>query len=289
MSRGLLFDIKEFAVHDGPGIRKTVFFKGCPLHCSWCHNPEGISPRPQLMFNPARCTDCGACAEVCPTGAAPRDLQRCEGCGICVRVCPAGAREICGREISAVDLVADLMKDMKFFSMNGGGATFSGGEPLAQPEFLLELLTQLYGKIHLTLDTSGYAPTDIFAKALTLVDLVLFDLKHTDPQMHRRFTGEDNRLVLENLGVLKNSAKPFILRVPLIPGITDTRENMEASGQLVRGAAGLVRVELLPYHMTAAVKYARLGRPFRPGFDVEREVRVYQRVFEDRGMRSLVL
>jgi pyruvate formate lyase activating enzyme len=282
MATGIIFAIEEFAIHDGPGIRKTVFFKGCPLRCVWCHNPEGLSFDPELLVSPNGCLNCGACLKACP------HPEQCQACGACTLVCPRRLRKICGRTVSARELSLELRKDFDFLTRTGGGITLSGGEPLAQPEFLLELIAEVK-PLHVALETSGYAPNRIFHQAILAADLVFMDLKHTDAEMHHQYTGVDNALILDNLKDLCASGRQFIIRIPVIPGINDTPENFEKVAQLLQHAQKLERLELLPYHKTAGAKYAMLGREYQPPFDPEQTPNTDLKIFEKYGIRSAVL
>ncbi len=251
---GLVFDIQRFSLHDGPGIRTTVFLKGCPLACTWCHNPEGISPAPEVLLLPSRCAGCGECRSVCPAitdgaPAAPRHAERCRGCGACVAACPTGARRVAGREMSAAEVVAAIGRDRAFHEESGGGATFSGGEPLRQFEFLMELLEgcQAAG-IPTALDTSGRAPCEQVLAAGRRADLVLFDLKCMDSQRHRVATGVGNEEILANLRALDESGVRLWLRLPLVAGFNDDEANARAVARLAVGLKSVDRVSLLPYH-----------------------------------------
>lgn len=279
--KGTIFNIEEFAVHDGPGIRKLVFFKGCPLKCTWCHNPEGISFKKELMVSHAACIHCGKCSEVCINEA-------CIQCGKCVEVCPLRLRKIVGQEIEAENLAKTLLKGKEILTRSGGGITISGGEPLAQPAFLFELIEHLK-PIHIAVETSGYAQPEIFQKMVSSVDLVLMDVKHTHPGVHKKFTGVDNKLILDNLKFLCRSETGFYVRIPLIPEVNDTRENMEETATLIKEARNLKRVELLPYHHTAGAKYPMLGKQYDPGFDVSRNVNIWKDVFEKYNINAIVL
>lgn len=269
MANGILFDIRRFSLHDGPGIRTTVFFKGCPLKCRWCHNPESQSPRRELVFRRERCIHCLACLEACPHGASvlvDGDVatlsEACQSCGACVEACYADARQIAGWESSAAEAFAAAGRDAAFYEKSGGGVTFSGGEPLMQPDFLLELLQICKGRgFHTALDTCGFARWEIIERVRPFVDLFLYDIKVVDPERHRRFTGVSNRLILENLSKLCAHGHDIILRAPLIPGVNDGQANIEALGALA-ARLSLRRVDVLPYHNTAGNKYEGLNRPY---------------------------
>ena len=257
--QGLVFDIKKYAVHDGPGIRTTVYLKGCPLACAWCHNPEGQSFAPQVIVFERRCIHCGRCLEVCPAGTADSFSAECSTCGRCVAACPAGARELAGRWLGVAEVLAEIEKDVIFYDQSGGGVTFSGGEPLSRPDFLEALLLACHQRgIHTAVDTTGYAPVEVLDRISPLADLFLYDLKLMDDEAHRRYTGVSNRPVLANLQWLAAAGKPIIVRVPIVPGITDGDENLDQIGRLVLSLGGVRQVDVLPYHALAADKYGRL-------------------------------
>ena len=249
MSRGIVFEIREFTVHDGPGIRTTVFLKGCPLSCAWCHNPEGLDPRPEVLKS-------------------------------------AAGERLCGRSYAAEELAELLRRTAPLFAEKGG-VTFSGGEPTAQAEFVAEVMERLEG-IHVALDTSGYCPEPEFRLVAERADLVLLDLKLMDPREHLRWTGVDNGPVLANLGMLAGMGKPFVVRVPLVPEVTDTEENLRAVAETVRGLNGLVRVELLPYNRAAGGKYAACGRTWKPPFDESLPHREDLATFIERGVPARI-
>jgi len=242
MKTGIVFDIKEFAVHDGPGIRTTVFLKGCALRCSWCHNPEGLSPEPQMLHG------------------------------------PFGER-LAGTRYTSSELAGLLNRQADLLSENGGGVTFSGGEPLFQSEFLAEIIDQLDG-LHVLLDTSGYASEFNFERVASRVDMLYLDLKSLDAETFRKYCGGDVQVVLKNLMRLHDLKIPFVVRVPLIPGVTDTLQNMTSIAQTIHDIPGLIRVDLLPYHRLAGAKYPLLGLEYQPNFDESRAPQVFGELFD---------
>ena len=249
--KGLIFDIKEFALHDGGGIRDTVFFKGCPLRCVWCHNPEGLLPRRELYVRAARCVACGLCRKPC-------DHPDCAPFGRCLHICPQNLISVAGEEWESAELAKHLLRHKSIFDETGGGVTLSGGEPLLQADFCVELLSHLRGKAHVAIETSGYASSEKFERVTSLCDFVMMDLKLASPEAHREFTGVDNAPILQNARALQRSRKKHLFRVPLIPSITDTEENLRAIAEI----AGESPVELLPYNTMAAAKYPNVGREF---------------------------
>ncbi len=270
MATGSIFRVERFAIHDGPGIRTTVFLKGCPLACLWCHSPESQSAAPEFMPRADRCVRCGACAAACPhdaircadTPALARPAE-CVLCGACAEACPSGARELVGRTVSVDQVVETVEKDRIFYDQSGGGVTFSGGEPLMQPAFLLDVVARCRARgIRTAVDTSGHGDPAALRAIAGDTDLFLFDLKMMDEARHRAFTGLGNRLILDNLRALAAFHRAVIVRFPLVPGVNDDEENIAAMGRFV-ASLGLPRVDVLPYHRAGTAKYHRLGRDYR--------------------------
>jgi len=269
MPQPLVFDIKRYSINDGPGIRATIFLKGCPLNCQWCHNPESISPQVQKFFSAARCIGCGECCKVCPVKACSMtpdgvvtNSVLCTLCGLCAEVCPTLAIEMTGRYRSPAELLEVIEKERPFFDQSGGGVTFSGGEPLLYPDFLIEVL-EACGKqgIHRAVDTSGFVDTETLLRVAQFTDLFLYDLKMLDPDKHKLYTGVGNRLILKNLKVLADAGAEIQLRIPLIGGINDDDESVSAVAALVAGLPGAKRaVSLLPFHDVAKGKDEKLGQ-----------------------------
>ncbi len=267
---GLIFDIKRFALHDGPGLRTTVFFKGCPLRCSFCHNPEGQLADPELLVRPERCIRCGTCLEVCPTGALSLEngsivvsRPTCKGCGRCAEACPAEALQLAGRAVTLEELLAEVERDRVFYEQSGGGVTCSGGEPVAQPEFLQAFLAEARTRsIHTVLDTSGFAPPETFRACARRADFFLYDLKLMDSERHAALTGFGNEWILTNLRWLVTTGKPVIVRIPLVEGVNCDEANLRAAGRFLSSLNPAPPVDLLPYHRTGEDKYLRLGKRY---------------------------
>lgn len=286
-----VFDIKEFAIYDGPGVRQTVFFKGCPLRCQWCHNPEGLRPVPELGVSVASCLHCGGCREVCPEGDFDEQTVRsrhCTGCGSCVGVCPAGIRRIYGRRYTPDGLAQKLFEKADYYARLGGGVTFSGGEPLLQAPFLRELAARLPG-LHKAVETSAYADPDVFSGVIGDMDYVIMDVKCMSDDLHKAYTGVSNAKILANYRLLRNSGKPHTVRIPLIGGVSHTRENLEATAAMLSGDPTLDFVELLPYQPTAGAKYKQVGRVYDRRFEVGGDPEQSAVIFRKYDLRCRVL
>jgi pyruvate formate lyase activating enzyme len=294
--KGLIFDIKRFAVHDGPGIRTTVFFKGCPLHCLWCHNPESIDRGLELMARSSRCTRCYSCVSVCLkkalspgpiSGPVVVDRTKCNLCGKCAETCVSEALEIVGRRMTVSDLADEAALDRLFFDQSGGGVTLSGGEPLAQPAFAIALLEEFRARgIRTALDTSGLANRDVLLRAAEAADLILYDLKILDDDAHCRWTGVSNVLILDNLRHLSVLGKPVRIRIPLMAGVNDGDENVAASIAFLKALPAVRRVDLLKYHKGGQEKYKNLDqmsafRIFEP--PSEEKMEAIRRAFVEAG------
>lgn len=270
MEKGTIFNIQKYSVHDGPGIRTTVFLKGCPLSCLWCHNPESqFSGRELLLFS-GRCIGCGSCVRSCPSGALSMmngkiifNREICTICGECAEACPTNAREIAGKTLTVDYVMGEIMKDRVFYEESGGGVTFSGGEPLVQHSFLKELLLECTREgIHTTLDTSGFAPAEVIKKVMPHIDLFLYDLKLMDDKKHIEYVGVSNKIILENMKIISEAGKKIFARMPVIPGINDSDEDINAVIEFL-SPLNIAQVNLLPYHAFAMDKYGRLNRDYK--------------------------
>ncbi len=267
MESGVVFNIQKYSLHDGPGIRTTVFLKGCPLCCAWCHNPESMRAQPEVLVVESRCVACGECREVCPLaeavpgeGALPARVPNCLHCAACVDACPTEARQQIGRRWSVTEVLHEVLKDRVFYEQSGGGVTLSGGEPLAQPAFLIALLRACRGHgLNTVLDTTGLGQSEHLLAAAALSDVVLYDVKAFDAERHRRLTGVSNRTILENLERLSRGHNGIWIRLPVVPGFNDDIEDLEHLAEFVAGLPGIRQVSLLPFHRTALHKWQRLG------------------------------
>lgn len=271
MTMGLIFNVQRFSTEDGPGIRTTAFLKGCPLHCAWCHNPEGQRSTPELVWHDVRCIGARECLRACPEDALTLtsegmriNREKCNACGACVQACPTGALDMIGRQWSAEQLMEELLKDEVFYETSSGGITFSGGEPLMQVDFLCEVLPQSrQARLHVALDTCGFVSWESFERVLPYVNLVLYDLKIMDANRHRAATGVGNDLILENARRLAAHRVPMWIRTPIIPGFTNDQENISAIARFILEELPTVqRWHLLAYTNLGRPKYERLDRKY---------------------------
>ncbi|MCX5868498.1 MAG: glycyl-radical enzyme activating protein [Proteobacteria bacterium] len=290
--RPLIADLKRNALDDGPGIRTTVFFKGCPLSCTWCHNPECQEAGPEILFNPAECRNCGECLRACPHGAMPSgdpgriDRKLCQSCGLCVEACPGRGRRMIGKFYPAEELARLLAQDLPFFKNSGGGVTFSGGEPTVFLDYLGDLARLLKEKgVHLNIETTGFFNFNKFAeKVLPFLDLIYFDLKFADSSLHSLFTGQPNAEILENFrGLVRQNSVPVLPRIPLIPEVTASRENLQNLARFLK-ELGIARLALLPYNPLWIPKSKNLGKNpeyRRESWLTAEEKREYLAIFND--------
>ncbi len=297
---GWITEVQRFSIHDGPGIRTTVFFKGCPLRCWWCHNPETQDGGPELAFTASKCIACGECVKVCPQRQGPdgdtRDISinraKCTVCGACAQACPASAREIVGREVGIDEVIREVDRDRPFYRQSGGGMTLSGGEPLLQADFAIGLLQAAKTiSLHTCIETCAQVPPDVLDRALPLVDLFLCDFKETDCQRHRNWTGQGNDRILANLRHLHAAGANMRLRCPVIPGLNDRDDHFAGIAALAREVSGIEGVELMPYHQLGESKMERFGITARPGISAKApELEVLRGWIDDltsRGVRVL--
>lgn len=276
METGLIFNVQKYSLHDGPGIRTTVFFKGCPLRCWWCHNPESQGRDAFVHYEPDRCLGCGSCVRACSAGALEltadgvvTDPARCRGEGACAAACPAEARRLVGRRVGVAELMDELERDRLYYDTSGGGVTFSGGEPLLQWRFLLDVLGACGEReLHRAVDTSGFASPDVLLRVAERTDLFLFDLKVMDPALHHRLTGVPLEPILDNLARLLRAGARVRLRVPLVPGVT-TDTTIDRAAELLASLPPVEGVDLLPFHRSAVDKHRKFGVPWRLESDDE--------------------
>lgn len=293
---GTIFDVKRFAVHDGGGLRSTLFLKGCPLRCPWCQNPEGLDPQPALWHSPTQCMRCGGCAAVCPAGALTLsdrvhvDHGRCTLCSGCVDVCPAAAMEFVGRTVTAQEAAGALLRDKVFFG-HGGGVTLSGGEALAQWEFSREVLALCKADgADTAIETSLFAPRQAVEALLPVADHFLVDIKYLDSETHRSVTGVDNRQILDNYRFLLRQGADILVRTPLIPGYTAAEDNIRAIARFVHGADPGARYELLNFNPLCRSKYAALEReyPVSGGVLPREEMDRFYAILEQEGIQQII-
>jgi pyruvate formate lyase activating enzyme len=282
---------------DGPGLRTTVFLKGCPLRCLWCSNPESQSFKPQLLVFENLCSGCGQCMEICPSGAVEkkgntfnRKMELCTDCGHCVPGCPTKARVMSGKLMDVSEIMDVVRKDALFYANSDGGVTIGGGEPTAGGDFLLDLLRACRDEaFDVCVDTCGFCPPEFFGEVTALADLFLFDCKHMDPEQHKRLTGQDNTLILANLRTALASGVQTRVRVPLMPGLNDTEENIRAMAALLH-EYGVKEVDVLPYHAFGRNKYAALRKeyPDLPAYEDGKLHEVLDR-FASRGLKAAII
>lgn len=268
MLQATIFDIKRFAIHDGHGIRTTLFLKGCPLDCIWCHNPEGKSKNIQLGYLAHKCARCGSCAAVCDsnvhsfsgTGLHQLNRENCRLCGKCAERCPNGALQIYGKQVTVDEVLPKLLEDRAFYECSGGGVTLSGGEPLMQPEFCVALLSELKKEgIDTAVDTCGSVSAEAIKEILPYTDTFLYDIKQMDPEKHKKLTGQPNELILSNLQYISSSNRKIEIRIPFVPGCNNDTANLKSCGEFLSKLKGIAKVRLLPYHDYARSKYASLN------------------------------
>lgn len=270
---GKIFNIQKFSVNDGPGIRTTVFLKGCPLDCIWCHNPESKSVHTEIMYNGKKCINCGGCASVCSGGCHTTEAGRhifdrrfCDRCGKCAEICPAGAIEIAGYEKSVQEVICEVKKDKVFYENSGGGMTVSGGEPMLQFDFTYELLAAAKENgLHICMETCGFAKEENMKKAAELVDIFLFDYKETDSRKHKEFTGVSNELIMNNLRMLDEIGAKIILRCPIIPSLNDREEHFDGIASVANSLRNIIEINIEPYHPLGKGKAEMLEKGYALG------------------------
>jgi len=296
---GIVFNIQRYSIDDGPGIRSTVFLKGCPLRCLWCSNPESWNSLPEVTYRYTSCRKCGRCVQVCPMQAITLDKdgvhidrERCRNCGRCAKECVAEALKITGKKMTAGEVFAVVNRDIDYYRNSGGGVTVSGGEVLSQPDFTAALLKLCQDAgLHTCVDTSGYGEKEALDRVLAYCNLVYFDLKHMDPIQHKKLTGQSNEVILRNLAVLIDRRIPVVIRVPLIPGYNNSDKNIAAMAQTVADLTKEAPVHLLPYHRYGVSKYKMLGRKYTlEGVKqlTEEELARAQKIVESFGLECMI-
>ncbi|NDV22306.1 glycyl-radical enzyme activating protein [Desulfovibrio sp. JC022] len=297
MSQGMIYNIQRMSLHDGPGLRTTVFLKGCPLTCLWCSNPESQQIKPQLMCFTELCTACGTCSEVCSSDAVIEidgkfgcDTEKCTNCGACTEKCAGKAREISGKTMTVEEVMKEVRKDSLFYDNSGGGVTFGGGEPTSGGQFFLDMVEAAVNEgYHVTVDTCGYCPEERFDKTIKLADLFLFDCKHMDPEEHKKLTGVDNAIILRNLSAALSSDKEVRVRMPLMPGMNDSEENIAAMAEFLK-EHGREKVEVMPCHAFGRNKYAALGWEYKMDREYTPEqLDVVFKHFADHGLKTEII
>lgn len=300
--KGVVFNIQRYSIHDGPGIRTTVFLKGCPLSCLWCQNPESQSIKPEIFYNVERCVGCGKCIAVCPAKAIEMgdarvitDRNICTGCGSCVDACPEEARELMGKYMTVEEVVEEVMKDDIFYQRSGGGVTISGGEPFTQWKFSANILKHCKERsAHTAIETCGYAPWETMERVLQYTDLVLYDLKHMDPKEHMKLTGVSNELILENVRRIWHERHiPIWIRVPVVPGYNDSPANIDAlAGFVVNELSPFLQIHLLPYHRLGESKVQQLeksGPKLSADPPDEAHMQSLKEIVEARGLKKVFI
>ncbi|MBQ7642489.1 MAG: glycyl-radical enzyme activating protein [Clostridia bacterium] len=283
MEKGKIFSIEEFSVFDGDGIRTTVFLKGCPLRCAWCHSPEGQSFATEYLRSPNGCLSCGQCLRAGEAATGERKLTE-----ESVLACPRSLVRKCGEDMTSAEVAKRLLKNADVYLATGGGVTFSGGEPTAQPEFLLECLSLLKGKINRGLQTTGFCDPAVFKKIISECDLILFDIKLIDPLLHKKYTGASNEIILENFTAAKNSGAKLVVRTPLIPTVTDSAENVEGICAFL-SEEGVYELEILPYNKMAGSKYKLAGKKWSPPYDESLPCEIRKEIYERYGIKYRIV
>lgn len=296
MNKGLIFNIQKFCINDGPGIRTTVFFKGCPLNCKWCHNPESNLCKPQIMYNSEKCVRCGLCDVICPQGAHNFedvhriDRKKCISCGKCAEKCPHGAVELVGKEYSVQEVLEEVLKDKVFYDTSGGGLTLSGGEPLMQFDFAYQLLRKAKEcGIHTCIETCGFVKTEDILKIAEVTDIFLFDWKLSNDNQHMKYTGKSNVIILENLKAIDLAGSKIILRCPIIPGVNNTTDHFEGIANIANSLKNVVVIEIEPYHSLGNNKRKKLGQEEYCGFSNPAQQEIDEWITQIRNITKITV